>query len=112
MDYRKLIKFYPIPLVIGAIYFCHSSLRETRLKCYESKIESIVIACKNNCTGGAFYNYECMSGDILYAYGDDTLLIGDSIVKMANSEYFDVYRSNNEGSFKYLKRFSIPDHPQ
>jgi len=88
-----------------------SSLRETRLKCYESNIESIVIARKNNCTGGAFYDYECKSGDILYAYGDDPLLIGDSIVKIANSDYFDVYRSNNEGGFKYLKRFSIPNHP-
>jgi len=111
MNYKKLIKFHPIPLVIGVIYFCHSSLRETRLKCYESKIESIVIARKNNCTGGTYYNYECKSGDILFVFRDDTLLIGDSIVKIANSDYFDVYRSNNEGGFKYLKRFSIPNHP-
>ena len=107
-----MIKFYPIPLAIGLIYFCQSSLRETRLKCYESKIESIVVARNNNCTLGAFYDYECKSGDILYAFGDDNILIGDSIVKMANSDYFDVYRNNNESGFKYLKRFSISDHPQ
>lgn len=110
MDYKKLIKFYPIPLVIGAIYFCHSSLRETRLKCYESKIESIVIARKNNCTGGTYYNYECKSGDILFVFRDDTLLIGDSIVKIANSDYFDVYRRNDDVNFKYLKRIQMRDY--
>jgi|TARA_B110000967_G_C18719918_1_gene477094 hypothetical protein len=112
MDYKKLIKFYPIPLAIGLIFFCQTSLKETRAKCYESEIGSIVVARKNNCTLGAFYDYECKSGDILYVYGDDTLLIGDSILKMANSEYFDVYRKNNGGDFKYLRRMSIPDYPQ
>lgn len=75
MNFKKFIKFHPVPLAIALILFCKTSLTETRVKCYVSQIESIAVARKNNCTLGTFYDYK--SGDILYAYGDDALLIGD-----------------------------------
>lgn len=106
---KKWIILWPIPVVLAFLFYCDLSFERKRKLFHENKIESLVVKRSYNCSHGTTFDYECKSGDIVVLLNSDTLLLGDSIVKMANSDYFDVYRSNNEGSFKYLKRFSIPD---
>ncbi|RRQ46196.1 hypothetical protein [Chryseobacterium sp. SC28] len=110
----KALKYYRfIPILLGMIAFCYFYLYRyvyLNSKYFEqNKINSKIIKV---------YNYENKS--LQFYYTDDycitntdtkgdTLKIGDSISKEANTESFKIYRKNQLGKYEFYKNYLMEE---
>lgn len=103
---KKIWILFPILLVLSIILFFELKSRQERKALFNSNLNNKVIKVKHNWTGGRSYDYITDNGITITLLNNDTLVIGDSISKEANTGKFDVYREKN-GNYEYYKSFDI-----
>lgn len=107
MKLKKIWKLYPIVIFIGLIYFFNRKSSLERQQFFETELNNCIIAKKNNWSGGRSYNYITNNGiTIILLQRDNSIQIGDSIVKKSNSNIFNIYRKTNN-NYQFYKKHHI-----
>jgi hypothetical protein len=101
---KNIWKIWPLLLILSVILFFELKGRQERKVLFNSTLNNKVIKVKNNWSGGRSYDYITDNGIVITLLNRDTLLVGDSISKVANTSRFDVYRKNN-GIFEFYKTY-------
>ena len=96
MKFNNIWKLLPVFLIIGIIIFFEKKGDTERTRFYKSNINSYIIKKKNNWSGGRSYDYITDKNIIITLLNNDTINIGDSISKEANTGDFEVYRINTK----------------
>lgn len=98
-------KLFPIVLVLSIILFFEIKGKQERKTFFNSSLNNKITAIKNNWTGGRSYDY-VVDNIIITLSNSDTLVIGDSIFKKANTNKFEVYRKRN-GNYEFHKHLDV-----
>lgn len=106
MRLKNIWKLFPLVLIAGTIfYFERKSFTEkNRLK--DAALSNVVVKIKSNWSGGRSYDYITDNNYTITLLNNDTLQVGDSIVKKANTSNFKVYRKT-KGVYSFYKSFNI-----
>ena len=103
MKLKNMWRLSPILLVLFVIVFFELKGNRERKKLYKTELHSKVIKVKSNWTGGRSVDYITANGTIITRPNTDTLFIGDSISKEANSGEISVYR-NTHSHYELLRK--------
>lgn len=107
MKLKKLWKLYPIVIFVGFIYFFSKKSSLERQQFLKMKLNDYVIEKKNNWSGGRSYDYITNNGIVITLLKtDNSIQIGDSIVKKNNSNIFCIHRKINN-NYQFYKKHRI-----
>ncbi|MDR0872522.1 MAG: hypothetical protein LBN27_03505 [Prevotellaceae bacterium] len=102
--YKKIWKIYPLLLILSIILFFELKWCHEGKVLFNSSLNNKVIEVKHNWSGGRSYDYITDNGIVITLLNRDTLLVGDSISKEADTFKFDVYRKKNE-KYEFYKTY-------
>lgn len=105
MDFKIIWKFFPLVIVVSVILFFEISRKQQITALFNNSLNNKVIKVKNNWTGRS-YDYVVDNGIVITLSKSKSLVVGDSIIKEANTGRFDVYREKN-GKYEYYKSFDV-----
>lgn len=92
MEIKKIIRFYPIAVLLGIFTYFYWSGKRNNDKFYKLKFNSLIVERNNwQLRTTEFYMQNGLRIDS-NAICDSKLKLGDSITKEANSDLFKVYR--------------------
>jgi hypothetical protein len=86
------------------LFFATKSKRE-REAFLRNELKNTIIKVKLNWTGRG-HDYVVDNGIVFFLYKDESLLVGDSIVKKYNTNKIDVYRRKN-GEYEFYKSLNV-----
>lgn len=109
MKINNIWKLLPIFIIIGIVIFFEWKSSDERKVFYVSGINSHITKKNNNWSGGRSYDYLTGNNITITLLNKNSLEIGDSISKIANTNHFKVYRKNRFGKYEFYKDYDIND---
>jgi|TARA_B110000902_G_scaffold167117_1_gene190728 hypothetical protein len=110
-NYKNILRLFPIAIVIVIIVFFESTSKNEREIFTESSLNNMIIEIKSNWSGGRSCDYITDNRIVITLRPSDSLLVGDSIVKKANSLQFVVYRFDSLTTrHMYYKEYDLVNY--
>ncbi|GAA5102800.1 hypothetical protein GCM10023210_44080 [Chryseobacterium ginsengisoli] len=109
MEIKNIWKLFPILIIVVIIFFFEYKSSNEREAFHIAKINSHIVKKKNNWSGGRSYDYLTENNITITMMNINSLTVGDSISKLANSDNFKVYRKNRFGMYEFYKNYNIND---
>lgn len=109
MKISNIWKLFPIFIIIGIVIFFEWKSSNERKVFYVSDINSHITKKKNNWSGGRSYDYLTGNNITITLMNKNSLEVGDSISKIANTNNFKVYRKNRFEKYEFYKDYDIND---
>lgn len=109
MEIKNIWRLFPILIIVVIILFFEYKSSNEREAFHIADIKSHIVKKKSNWSGGRSYDYITENNITITMINTHSLIVGDSISKIANSDNFKVYRKNALGKYNFYKNYSIND---
>lgn len=108
----KTVKYYRlIPIFLGLIifgyFYIYKYVYQNSSNFYKNPIQTKIIKIRNYENKSLQFYYTNQYCITTTDTKNDTLQIGDSISKKANTGKFSIYRKDNFGKYKFYKNYNI-----
>lgn len=109
MNMKNIWKLFPLVLICCIIFFFNRKSSIERTQFFKTELTNCIVSKNNNWSGGRSYNYITDNGFVITLLKkDNSIQIGDSIVKKSDTNHISIYRKNNN-KYQFYKNYSIND---